>query len=203
MTIAIAVREERSVLDLVLGSLLATFVGEPTNDCQPRVGDEDYHLMDVCDELLEEAPAYSATFRSSLSPLPASQQVMVYQVESRWFVRIAGYNWDANGAVRTSRNDIAILSDDAELLVSQLTSETFERLRGLHYYGSPDQVCMDGANMEIAMASAGRRYAVSQHSCAGQSEIFEIAASFRDLALKYDPSFQGLLAGLQNSPSAP
>lgn len=171
-------------------------IGDPA--CPEVVDPDDYHLSDICNSLLADYPAYSATYQASLSPEPASQQVMLYLGEDGWVMRIAGYRWTPGGGeVVTRRFEVSISDDDAQQLVDRLSETTMQRLRELPYYGSDDVICTDGANTEIATALDGMKIAAAQHSCAGRTEINEIAAAFRELALRYDPAFEDLLSGFE------
>ena len=162
---------------------------------------EGYHLEDVCSEVLEGAPAFSVTYRRSLSPEPASQQVMIYRLKGQWYLRVAGYHWGPGNVVETRRNDLSISDADAELLVRRLTVEEVRRLSLLPYYGREDVVCTDGASLKLEIAFSGRKFKAAQHSCAGKTRLSETAALFRQLALKYDPHFKALLSGFQESRS--
>lgn len=168
--------------------------------CLPAEEASDDYLQDVCDPLLEGSPAYSATYRVSLSPRPASQQVMVYQRDGSWHMSIAGYRWERGGAIDTRRHDVEISEADAKMIIDRITKPLMERLQSLPYYGISDVivVCTDGANYTVEMAEDGQRYAASQHSCAEKTELNETMALFRSLALKYDPEFDGLLSGLKS-----
>lgn len=114
--------------------------------------------MDVCDPLLEGGNAYSATMTASLTPPPATQQVVIYRLEGNWFLYAEGYRWNGS-LVETRRNDVRISDADAA-------------------------------------AIEGSRHAARQHSCAGQTELTRTAALFKEMALKYDPAFEGYLSGL-------
>lgn len=178
--------------------LLSAGIATSTPECSSEIEAAEYHLSDVCDPLLEGAEAYSATFRASLVPSPASQQVLVYRADADgWFVRIAGYNW-TDDIVVTRRRDLPISDDDAAQISALITEVTFERLSALPYYGSPDIVCTDGANLQLAMVLNGQRNFVAQHTCAGRTEINDLSEAFRSLAIKYDPESLGLLNGLAN-----
>lgn len=186
------------MLDLVFAGILSAGLGSSGIPCAEDTDSPEYHLSDVCDPLLDGAPAYSATFRASLSPQPASQQVMVYRLDGEWFIRIAGYRWERGGEVVTRRHDIAVSTADVDVLVSRLSKSSIEHLGAQPYYGSENVICTDGANLELAMSLEGRKFLAAQHSCAGKTGINEITAIFRQLALRYDPAFDGLLAGLKD-----
>jgi len=185
------------MLELVL--VLSAGLGSPALACSETPSSSGYHISDVCSASLEGAPAYSATFGASLSPEPASQQVMIYRRGDAWFMRIAGYRWERGSTVVTRRrDDIAVSDVDAQALVSRLTRRALKQLSELPYYGSEDVICTDGASLELAMASGGRKFRAAQHSCAGKTRMNEIATIFRQIALKYDPEFADLLSGLKN-----
>lgn len=162
----------------------------------------DEHRSDVCDERFTGQPVYSVTFAASMTPRPALQQVTVYRIQRQWFVRVAGYRWVRGGAFSTRRNDIAISASDAKTIEDRVSASTIGRLADLPYYGSKSFICTDGSNLELAMASDGRRYSAAQHSCAGVTEMSGIAKAFGELALKYDPEFSGMLDGLTGRTSA-
>jgi hypothetical protein len=182
---------------LLVAALLGANSGAFETACSADTS-EDHHLEDVCNEVLKGAPAYSVTYRRSLSPEPASQQVMVYRLGDRWYVYVAGYLKGHGSVVETRRNDLPISDADAEKLVSRLTVEGLRQLSLSPYYGREDVVCTDGASLELEMARSGRKFKAEQHSCAGKTRLNEIAALFRQLALKYDPQFKTLLSGFQD-----
>ncbi|WP_239806808.1 hypothetical protein [Croceicoccus hydrothermalis] len=186
------------MLIAMMAGLLITSANSVNIPCPEVDPARDYHLKDVCGELSEQTPAYSATFRGSLIPAPASQQVMVYRTDGVWMMRIAGYRWERGGEVVTRRREVAVSDADAEDLVGRLTETDLRRLAQLPYYGSKDVICLDGASLELAIGMAGRKSKAAQHSCAGKTELHQLAAAFRQLALKYDLEFEGLLAGLRN-----
>jgi hypothetical protein len=153
------------------------------------------HLSDVCTEWLEGNNAYSATMRASISPQPASQQVMLYRMEGAWFMRVAGYRWEPGSAVETRRREFPVSDGDAQVIVDRMTIAHLDELGELLYYGSENVICTDGASYELAMAINGQRRNARQHSCAGKTELHQTAAIFRQIALKYDPEFAGMLRG--------
>ncbi|MDE1468492.1 hypothetical protein [Aurantiacibacter sp. D1-12] len=179
-------------------ALATGLIGVPAiEDCPAAEASTDGHLSDVCAALPEVDVAYSATMRASLNPRPASQQVMVYRMEGQWFVRTAGYRWTpGTSVVTTRRNDLPIAPEDASMIETRLSQTSLSRLAELPYYGADDVICTDGSNLEIAAALDGARFAARQHSCAGQTELNEIAALFRGIAIKYDSEFEGYLSGL-------
>ena len=183
------------MIDLLAASLLASAGGASWVACPVEKTDETQHLLEVCDPVVEGARAYSATFRASLTPPPAAQQVTIFERGGEWFMHVAGYSWQPGNAVATRRNDTPIAAEDALAIIAQL-EEAGDRLAQLSYYGAPNVICTDGARTELASAMAGQRSAFAQHSCAGKSELHEIAAAFRSLAIKYDPEFEGMLYGL-------
>ncbi|MGI9375467.1 MAG: hypothetical protein ACR2PC_05095 [Tsuneonella suprasediminis] len=188
------------MLITMVAGLLITSANSADIACPAVDPGRDYHLEDVCGELSEGGPAYSATVRASMSPPPASQQVMVYRTGGVWMMRIAGYRyrWKSGGEVVTRRREIALSDDDAEDLVRRLTEADLRHLGQLPFYGSENVICTDGASLELAIGMAGRKSKAAQHSCAGKTELRQLAAAFRQLALKYDPEFEGLLSGLRN-----
>lgn len=187
------------MLDLVFASSLSSAALTSGAACPDDFVSAEYHLADVCSAWLKGAPAYSATFRASLNPRPASHQVLIYRRDDTWFMRIAGYRRGLSGSeVVTRRNEVAVSDVDVEALASRVTKASLERLSAMPYYGSENMICTDGADLQLAMSSTGKKYVAAQHSCAGKTEINEIAATFRQLALKYDPDFAGLLTGLQD-----
>lgn len=113
-------------------------------------------------------------------------------------MRISGYSWKSGGPVLTRRNEVEISATDASLVTRRMTESAIKRLSDLPYYGSKDAICMDGSSYRLEMAQNGLRHTAAQHSCAGKTEINEITALFRELAVKYDSEFEGLLSGLKN-----
>ena len=184
------------MIELAYVVLLNASIASSGTDCPDDFSSNDYHTANVCAPWLKSKAAYSATFRGSMSPRPAAQQVMIYRSDDAWIMRIAGYHWDRKGAVVTRRREIAISDADAGVIVDHMTAESLDRLSKRPYFGSETVICTDGAQYELAMASGGRKHLAKQHSCAGSTELNETAALLRDLALKYDPSFDGLLSGL-------
>ena len=154
------------------------------------------HLLDVCDSSIDSEPAYSVTFEASMSPPPAAQQITLFQREEGWILQIAGYDWQpGTGLVTTRRNVMEIPAADAQTLIDRIENAS-NRLAQLSFYGDPLVICTDGATTEIAIGAHGKRRSFSQHSCAPESELHEIASEFRAVALKYDPGFDGMLGGL-------
>lgn len=184
------------MIDIVLAAILASASGGTVTACSTEENFTFDHLLDVCDPLIDGRKAYSATFSASLTPQPAAQQVTLYEGDRGWIMHVAGFKWVRGGPITTRRHEISISSNDVQTLISRLDEDTMERLSKLSYYGGPLVICSDGAKTEIAMAGDSKRRSFSQHSCAGKSELHEIAASFRALALKYDPEFEGMLDGL-------
>lgn len=161
-------------------------------DCEPVEAEWGDHLLSVCDKNFNGEPTYSATVRASLRSPPASQQVLLYRLDGEWFVRIAGYS-DKDGAISTRRTDVPVTEAEAQSFIRLLTPATFERLSRLEYYGEKNIVCTDGSNYELAFAQGGRTVSALQHSCAGNSELFEIVARFRKLAIAHDRKSRGML----------
>ncbi|WP_336987387.1 hypothetical protein [Altererythrobacter aquiaggeris] len=188
------------MLELFLSGILGfASVGGSQVACPDVDAASDDHLMGVCSPLVTEYPAYSVTYRASLSPQPASQQVMIYGRDDGWMLSIVGYRWTPGSEViLTRRQKIAISNDDAQRLSNRLTEASMKQLLALPYYGPGDQICTDGATNEVAMSKGGKKVIAQQHSCAGKTLINEISAAFRELALEYDPEFEGLLSGLEN-----
>ncbi len=187
------------MLSLIHVTVLSVFMtaGSPAGvACSGQFSSDDGHLSDVCSEWLEGGPAYSATMRASLSPRPASQQVMLFQMDGDWFMRVAGYRWEPESAVETRRREFPISNDDAQVIIDRLTIAHLQRLGELYYYGSTDVICTDGASFEVAMAIDGQKFSARQHSCAGKTQLHQTAALFRRIALEYDPEFSGMLTGL-------
>lgn len=153
----------------------------------------------MCSKFLDGRPAYSVTWRASLSPWPATQQVMIFDHENRWRIWIVGYRWGGDGtsAVQTRTNEITITEEDARSLFAAMSDSTMARLAAQPYYGDDRRICMDGARLELAKAEEGQKRVAAQHSCAGKTELNEIAGAFRKFALKYDPDFEGLLSALK------
>lgn len=174
---------------------LATGSSAATSPCETTARRDDYHLSDVCDELLHGEESYSATFRASLVPRPASQQVLIYRDDESWRLRAAGYRWNSP-LVTTRRNDVEISAQDAERIRQSVTAEYLARLAQLPFYGSESVICTDGATTELAASWGGERHSARQHSCAGETELTGTAALFREIAIKYDPEFEGHLNGL-------
>lgn len=160
---------------------------------------DDGHLANVCSPFLDGKSAYSVTFVASLTPGPSSQQIMVYQSGDAWMMRVAGFKWTrGTGAVVTKRNEFKISDEDASQLVGKLTVGSLERLGAMPYYGREDVICMDGASLELTFADQQVKHRAAQHSCAGRTEFNEIAAAFRQVAVKYDAEFEALLNGLKD-----
>ena len=165
----------------------------------PENFDESDHLMDVCADYLDDTAAYSATWLGSLSPRPAEQQVAVFRYEGKWFVRVAGYRWKpGTSLVEYRRNEIQISEEDSDAIAALMSDAKLKELSSIKYYGSDYVFCTDGASFRLDMARAGQRKEVAQHSCAGKTEINRVMSEFRNLALKYDPEFDGMLTGLKN-----
>jgi len=177
----------------VLGVLSLSLNGQVDQDCASHLNPEVYHTQDVCSAWIEREEAYSVTVHASLLPEPASQQILLYQHERKWKLRVAGFRWKWGGEVSTRRNEFVINAEDAHALIDQFSDGNLSRLRTLPYYGEPNRICMDGSKLELAKAVAGQRSWVSQHSCAGATDMNAIAALFRQTALKYDPECDGLL----------
>ncbi|MBH1942650.1 hypothetical protein I5L01_00260 [Erythrobacter sp. YJ-T3-07] len=168
-------------------------IGTP---CEQVAAQESYSgPMDVCDPLLEGANAYSATMRASLTPRPAAKQVMVYQRDGEWFLHAEGYRWEGS-LVETRRNDMPISPADAAAIGKEMNTASLAALAQVPYYGFPNVICTDGSTIELAAAIEGARYAARQHSCAAPQQLERTAALFRELAIKYDPAFEGYLSGL-------
>lgn len=171
------------------------FVAPTETDCEAEIDRVEYHLIDVCDPILSGEEAYAVTYRASLSPKPASQQVVVYTLDGEWFLRIAGYGWQGD-RVETRRRDMPISSDDAMAITGKASPSNIRRLNKSPFYGEPERICMDGASLNLDGAVGGKRYGAAQHTCAGSTELFGLASDFRALALKYDPASLGFLYGL-------
>lgn len=184
------------MIDLMLAAILTASASSSVAACPADGETGSDHLFDVCHPAAQDGPAYSATFSASLSPQPSHQQVTLFKADGTWTVRAAGYKWKPGGAFETRRNEFAISDEDARALVGRLDDETRERLSNLTYYGAPTVICTDGARTEIAVASGGQRHSFAQHSCAGKTELHEVAEAFRKVVLKYDPLFDGMLDGL-------
>ena len=185
------------MIDLLAASLLASAGASSWVACPAEKTDETQHLLEVCDPVVEGARAYSATFRASLNPPPAAQQVTIFERDGEWFMHVAGYRWKPGEAVVTRRNDMPISAEDALALVARL-EEAGDRLAQLSYYGAPNVICTDGASFQLASAVGGQHRVFSQHSCAGKSELHAIAAAFRSLAIKYEPQIEGMLYALDD-----
>ena len=167
--------------------------------CAERDAMGNDHLSDVCSAHLEGEPAYSVTFGASLNPRPAAQQVMVYRADDAWVMRVAGYRWKAGtSAITTKRNEFKISDEDASMLIDILSVDSLRRLAAMPYYGSDDAICTDGASLELAFAEQRMKHRAAQHSCAGKTDFNQIAATFRQIAIKYDPEFETLLNGLKS-----
>lgn len=186
------------MLGPVHAMILSAGVAYAGTPCPENAISSDHHLEDVCAVWIEEEPAYAATFGASLTPRPASQQVLIYRREGDWFMRIAGFRWNPGGEVVTRRDTIAISDEDAETIVDSMNVDSLAQLHEQPFYGSDVRICTDGATYSLATAQAGRRYDARQHSCASKTELNATAALFRQLALKYDPAFEGLLYGLRD-----
>jgi hypothetical protein len=178
-------------------ALLLFSISGPMAECGEHDREDDYHLTSVCENWLEGAPAYSATVQGSLMAKPASQQVTIVRLEGEWLMLVAGYRWDEDGSVTTRRVERVISDEDGERIASLLSEEAFHRLGKLHYYGSEDVICTDGANYELAAGVSGQKMTARQHSCAGATEINQVMAVFRELALKYDTASEGMLYWLK------
>lgn len=163
--------------------------------CPPDEHTE-HHLSDVCASHLGGAPAYAVTMRGSLIPKPASQQILIYEFEDQWYIRVAGFRWE-RAVVETRRVEIPIDEEDAAILVALVSDAKLERLAELPYYGEEGIFCMDGEAFELAKAQSGQRRFARQHSCAGTGELSSVAAEFRRVALEYDPESEGLLTAFR------
>lgn len=186
------------MLNITLAALLALGLGSSGATCSEASPNTDYHLQDVCSSSLKGSLAYSVTFKASLSPAPAAQQVMMYQFNDRWLLRIAGYRWKPGSEAVTRRNTVNISETDAELVIKAITMEALDELSKRPFFGDENVICTDGATLEVAMGQGGRHLTAAQHSCAPKSEMNELAAVLQELALKYDRGFDGLLSGLDN-----
>lgn len=187
------------MLGLILSALLTAPMGSAPRPCAvEEEGDVSGHLEQVCSEIIGGAPTYAVTFRASLAPQPAAQQVLLYRLDGAWMLRVAGYRWQPGGPVETRRHELPIAARDAEALAALLDDADFDRLGQLFYYGRPDAVCSDGSSVTLARSVGGMVREAGQHSCAGKTEVHRIAAAFRRVALRYDPAFDGLLAGLKD-----
>ena len=183
------------MLALVFPLALAAAPAPAVTPCELDAEAELSIPMDVCDSWLEGGSAYSATMTASLTPPPATQQVVVYQFEGNWFLHAEGYRWNGS-LIETRRNDVPISQADAATIRDELTTAYLATLAEKPFYGSPNVICTDGAPIELAAASAGSRHAARQHSCAGQTQLTQTAALFRELAIRYDPGFEGYLSFL-------
>tara|TARA_B100001179_G_C18442840_1_gene339585 strand:- start:16 stop:579 length:564 start_codon:yes stop_codon:yes gene_type:complete len=187
------------MIDILLATILASESSLVATACPVNEERQTGHLFSVCDPILEGGRAYSVTFEASLSPEPAAQQVALYKRSGLFFLRIAGFRWESGSSlVTTRRNEIAISKEDALSLVDLFDDARLKRLSQLSYYGDPLIVCSDGAETEVATASDGRTQSFAQHTCAAKSELNEVASVFREVALKYDPGFEGMLTGLRH-----
>lgn len=182
----------------LIASLLMTSPAVLPAPCpaEPRSGNG--FTLGVCDDWLEGAPAYAATFSASLTPFPAAQQVIIFRYKGGWRMAMAGYHRTADGAMETRRKEVEISDAEAETIARLVDQAALQRLAALPYYGSDNRICMDGANLRIETAAGGQRMEASQHSCAGKTEINTVAAAFRDLALKHDRDMSDHLDGLRN-----
>lgn len=157
------------------------------------------HLASVCSPSLDGSSAYSVTYGASLAPGPASQQIMVYQAGDAWMMRVAGFAWTpGSSSVVTKRTEFEISEQDASMLAGKLTADSLLRLGAMPYYGRDDVICTDGASLELAFSEQRLQHRAAQHSCAGKTEFNQIAAAFRQVAVKYDPEFDKLLNGLKD-----
>lgn len=182
----------------MIASILILAAVAVASPCPERIGPMDGHRADVCSEWIHGEPAYSATYAASLAPQPASQQVLVYRSSEGWMIRIAGFRWKPEAEFTTRRNELRISDADARAITTLLATPVVERLAKQPFFGSEDVICTDGASLVLASARDGSRVAASQHSCAGRTEFNRIAASFRELAVKYDPAFADMLDGLSS-----
>ncbi|WP_123639866.1 hypothetical protein [Tsuneonella flava] len=121
---------------------------------------------------------------------------MMYRSGDQWLLRIAGYRWIPEGGAATRRREIAILDADAEELASRITEADLNQLSQLPFYGPNALFCLHGTTLAVSIGVAGKMSSATQHSCAGKTKLNQLAAAFRQLALKYDPEFEGLLSGL-------
>lgn len=183
------------MLALVFSFALAGGTAPLGTPCELDAEAELSHPMNVCESWLEGGSAYSATMTASLTPPPATQQVVVYQFEGDWFLHAEGYRWKGS-LIETRRNDMPISEADAAAIRDKLTTAYLATLAEQPFYGSPNVICTDGATIELAAASAGSRHAARQHSCAGQTQLTKTAALFRAMAIRYDPGFEGYLSFL-------
>ena len=173
----------------------------PCSEKETLADPDNWHLSDVCANYLENGgvtPTYSATFLASLNPQPASQQVLIFRRDDQWHMRVAGYLWrPGRSLVEHRRNEFAISDADANALAALMDDASLERLAAQPYYGSGDIICVDGARFQLDRAERGQRFSAAQHSCAGSTQINEIFASFRAVAVKYDAGFDGFLRGFK------
>ena len=183
------------MLAFIVPVALAAQAAPTGTPCEQDAEAEASRPMDVCEPLLEGGTAYSATMAASLTPPPAAQQVVVYRLDGEWFLHAEGYRWNGS-LVETRRNDVPISEADADAIREQLTTPYIATLAQQPFYGSPNVICTDGSTIELATAIDGVRHAARQHSCAGSTDLTRTAALFRDIAIKYDPRFEGYLSGL-------
>lgn len=176
--------------------LVASGLSGGVSECPERL-DTGHHISNVCTGYHEGASAYSATWSASLNPKPAQQQVMIFRYEGEWRMRIAGYRWEwGTSLVEHRRNDVAISDEDANSIIELMDDKTLERLAAQPYFGSDTLICTDGAGYRLEKAKDSQRHFAAQHSCAGRTQVNEIFGKFREIALKYDPEFEGFLAGM-------
>ena len=189
---------DQHMFQYVLAMLAQASAPTPAEDCAAFARQEGYHLADVCSDWIDGKIAYAATYQASLVARPGAQQVLIYESSDGWMMRIAGYRRDAKtGTVLTKRRDIPLDYGSREAIQLIVNMQTIEDMGKLPYYGSNDVICTDGAKYEVAMATEGRRFSASQHSCADPSRLHEVMGLFRAIALANDPDFNGFLTGLK------
>lgn len=182
----------------MIGSALALLLSASMVPCPAEI-EPDPHLSDICDPHLDSDQAYSVTVQASMSPDPASQQVILYRSEGEWRLRIAGFRWvPGTSLVVTRRNDIAISDEDAEYIIREMDSDTLAELAQVGIMGGGNQICMDGAEADLSMARDGQFVSVRRHSCAYGRDIRNILAEFRAVALRNDPDALGMLLYLRD-----
>lgn len=186
------------MLDWLALGLLGSLTGSTNTPCPEE--NMEYHAPGVCADWLYGAPAYAVTYRGGAAPGPASQEIMLAQLDGNWHLFTSGYRWkrDEGSTVVTRRSQREISEADAARLIALTNDATLARLRELHYYGDGNAICTGGASLYLSSGKDRMTQWASQHSCSGPTEINAIAATFREVALKYDPEMEGMLRGFRN-----
>ena len=174
--------------------------GEATSACADEKSrlSSYYHAPHACEYLNYSSIAYTATYRASLIPRPGRQQIVVYQHNDGWRMRLAGYSWEIDtNTVITRRRELDLSEEDVKKIPLHINYQKLDDLAEEPYYGSGDLICLDGAELEIAIAEDGRFASAARHTCSNFRSVDQLTNILWELAIQKDPSFEGLLYALK------